>query len=69
MEAAGIKASLLREVLQGTAIPVNKARVFSRCAVPRIPEFWRDMRTRKATARKLHLEGLERKRRAASKAA
>ena len=105
LEAAGIRQSLLQEVLQGTAIPVNKARVFSRCAVPRIPDFWRDqpftcklcgktevwtarqqrqwyeeqggeieaiaihchdcrreLRKRKAAARKVHLEGLERKR-------
>ncbi len=110
LEAAGVKQRLLREVFQGTAIPVNKSRVRSRSAIPRIPDFWRDrpftcklcgktevwtarqqrqwyeeqggeveaiaihchdcrreLRSRKATARKTHLEGLERKRKSAQR--
>jgi Probable zinc-ribbon domain len=92
-------------LMDGTIIPVNKAKVFSRSVLPKVPDYYRDrpfscklcgktevwtakqqqrwheeqggeieavaihchacrreLRTRKAAARRVHLEGLERKR-------
>lgn len=42
LEEAALKAKLLPELRNGTIIPVDRSKIVSRCAIPLIPDYYRD---------------------------